>query len=138
MFLAVGGILATVFCWGLPTDLGIDRHRLELVGEVTAAEQMPTRRIHRQPATRIAYRYVVAGRAYADEQLSIDAGLVAAVQQPGARVALEVDRRRPERMRIAGTERSVFGRGGALVLVVPLPGLVLLPGAGVMAWQGRR
>ncbi len=138
VFLAVGGILATVFCWGLPTDLGIERRPLELVGEVAEAELMSTRRINRKPATRIAYRYVVDGVTYADEQLSIDPGLVLAVQQPGARVALQVDRLQPARVRIAGTTRSTFGWGGALTLVFPALGLGLIAGAGVMAWRARR
>lgn len=137
MFVVIGGVLATVFCWGLPTDWGIERHKLELTGEVTQAAIAEGRRISRKPATRIEYRYVVDGVAYADDLLTIDRGLVAAVQQPGARVALEVDREAPARSRIAGTTRSVFGWGGALTLVFPLFGLALLAGAGVMALRGR-
>jgi hypothetical protein len=137
VFLLVGSVLATVFCWGLPTDWGIERRKLELTGEVTQAAIAEGRRINRKPATRIEYRYVVDGVAYADDLLTIDRGLVAAVQQPGARVALEVDREAPARSRIAGTTRSVFGWGGALTLVFPLFGLALLAGAGVMALRGR-
>ncbi len=136
-FLVIGSVLATVFCWGLPTDWGIERRKLELVGEVTQAAIAEGRRINRKPATRIAYRYVVDGVAYEDDLLTIDAGLVAAVQQPGARVALQVDREVPTRSRIAGTTRSIFGWGGALMLVFPLLGLVILTGAGVMALRGR-
>ncbi len=136
-FIVIGSVLATVFCWGLPTDLAIERRKLEVVGEVTQAAIAEGRRINRKPATRIEYRYVVDGVAYEDDLLTIDAGLVAAVQQPGARVALEVDREAPARSRIAGTTRSIFGWGGALTLVFPLLGLGILTGAGVMALRRR-
>ncbi len=137
VFLAVSGLIATVFCQGLPTDQCIERRTLEIVGEVTGAELMSTRRINRRSATRIAYRDVVDGVAYADEQLTIDPGLVQAVRQPLARMALQVDRLHPERVRIAGTARSTFGWGGASTLLVPLLGLGLVGAAGVMALRTR-
>jgi Protein of unknown function (DUF3592) len=138
VFLIVGGILGTVFCWGLPTDIGIERRPLALVGEVTQVELLPSRRINRKPATRISYRYRVDGVAHDDELLTIDAGLIAAVQRPGATVALQVDRAHPERSRIEGTMRAIFGWGGALTLLMPLLGLLLLATAGVLALRARR
>lgn len=137
MFLVIGGILATVFCWGLPTDIGIERRPLALVGEVTQVELLPTRRINRKPATRIHYRYVVDGVAYADELLTIDAGLIDGVKRPAATVALQVDRQHPERSRIEGTMRAIFGWGGALTLAVPGLGLGLLLTAAVLALRAR-
>jgi hypothetical protein len=136
-FLLVGGAIATVFCWGLPTDIAISMRPLAITGDVVRAELEPGIRINRRMATRITYRYVVAGRSYVDDILTVDADLVRAASAQGARVALEVDRESPKRSRVAGDTRSLFGWFGAFTLVVPLVGVVQLAVAAVLALRAR-
>ncbi len=138
LFLLIGGVIATVFCWGLPTDIAIERRLLAVNGDVVAVEMAEGVRINRRQATRVRYRYVVAGQSYDDDLLTIDKTFLQAVRQPGARVALEVDSAAPQRVRVAGGTHSSFGWFGALTLIVPLIGVGLLGVATTIAVRGTR
>lgn len=138
LFLLIGGVLSTVFCWGLPTDFAISQRTLEVTAQVERAELDTQMRINRKHPTRIAYRYVVDGRTYTDDVLTIDEQLVREASAPGTPLALEVDRAAPQRSRVVGTTRSLFGWLGAVTLLVPLVGLVQLAVAAVQMLKGRR
>jgi Protein of unknown function (DUF3592) len=135
VFVAVGGLLLTLFAWGVPTDWRIDKNQLLVPCIVETSEKDPTRRVGRRPVQRIGYRYTVDGRTYRDELVTVDAALVAALT-PGAQGRLEVNAEAPEESRLAGQRVARFGPWGLLLGLVPVLGVALLLGALRLRFRG--
>jgi len=74
-----------------------------------------------QPVSANHYEYSVAGRSFRGTSYSTGDSAAA-----GATVPVEYDASRPERSRIAGMRRAMFGPGAALANLFPLIGLILL------------
>jgi hypothetical protein len=79
------------------------------------------------------YEYSVAGRSF--HGISYTTGSAAG---PGASVTVEYDPAQPERSRIAGMRRSLFGPAAALAILFPLIGLVLVILAGRIGAKRNR
>lgn len=135
IFFVVGSLLLTLFAWGVPTDFRIDKNQRELAGVVETSETDPTRRISRRPVQRIGYHYVVEGKSYRGELVTVNQNLVTALQ-PGATVRLEVNAQAPEESRLVGQRLARFGPWGLLLGVFPLIGVALLL-TGAYYWLPR-
>jgi hypothetical protein len=129
MFLVIGSILTTVFCWGLPPDIGIDLHTQRLQGVVTGAALDLNMTINSRHPLRIAYSYRLAGKTFSDDHATIDEDFQEAYGAAGLKVPLEIDSERPEWSRIEGTRHATFGYFGLFMLLFPLVGLATLTAA---------
>jgi hypothetical protein len=120
-FLLVGGILSTVFLWGLPVDLALALQHETVQAEVLSRAVDLSVRINREHPTRVQVAFVHAGERHEaevgtlDEELLGDAG-------PGDTVTLEVFPPHPAWARLEGATANLMGYGAVFVLLFPLLG----------------
>lgn len=136
VFGVVGGILLTVFGWGVPTDYRIDQSGATATGVVERVTVDPTRRKYRVPMTRLDYRFAIDGREYRGEHWTIDEAFLE--RHPvGATPTIELNGADPSESRLAGTRLATFGPWGLLTGLWPALGVGLLVFAFVLFLRER-
>lgn len=125
IFTAIGCILSTVSCWGLPVDLALAFTGKEAQATVLSTELNRNVRINHQHPTRIRFRYQVDGKSFDGESSTLDADLLRAAES-GAGIPIEVLPSQPSFARVKGTTYSSFGYAVCFVLIFPLLGGALL------------
>lgn len=93
---------------------GQTRGRVIRVDDTGASE-------NKQPVRKHHYEYSVAGRTLTGTSYATGGGA-----SEGEEVTVEYDEGTPERSRIAGMRRAMFGPGAAFVVIFPLVGAVIL------------
>lgn len=124
-FFGLGSILATVFCWGLPTDVAIAFAGKETQGEVLSFELNTSMAVNDAHPTLVRFRYQVDGVSHVDATNTFDEAYIAAAQE-GRPVPVEYLPSRPEWGRLRGESRALFGYVGTFTLLFPTIGLGLL------------
>jgi len=116
-FLALGLVLSTVFCWGLPVDAAIGISHQESWGTIVSAQTDPGVKVNGQRPTRVRFRYEAGGTQWTGESnsLSIRPGQSGPVQ-------VEYASLNPAWGRLTGETYATFGYLGALSLILPLLG----------------
>jgi len=89
-------------------------------GRVTRIESTGAS-VNEQPVEAYHYEYSVAGRTLTGTSYATGGGA-----PEGAEITVEYDEGTPERSRIEGMRRAVFGPGAILVVIFPLVGFVVL------------
>lgn len=116
-FLAIGLILSTVFCWGLPVDLAITLGRRVTGGTILSAETNRSMKINGRRPTHVRFQYEAGGTRWEGESNSLDI-------RPGRTgpVDIEYSALNPAWGRMAGETYSMFGYLGLLALLFPAVG----------------
>lgn len=124
IFLAIGLLLSTIFCWGIPVDLTIALDGQKLQGEVVSAEPDLSTTINGVHPTLVRFTYRAGGERMAGSTSLMGEEVRQLVA--GAPIALEVARGRPAWSRVAGGTWGFFGYWGAFTLFFPLLGGLLV------------
>ncbi|EYF01639.1 DUF3592 domain-containing protein [Chondromyces apiculatus] len=124
-FMAMGGLMSVIFCWGLPVDVALALGGRRAQGTVETTRLNTKVSINGEHPTEIAFRYEVGGKAYRAESSTLDGSIVSAARGGGP-VPVEILPVHPQWARVQGTSVSPFGLLGLLVLVFPVVGAGLL------------
>lgn len=119
--LALGLVLATIFCWGLPVDLAISLSKRETVGTILHAETNLGTKIGGRRPTLVRFEYEGGGSRWQGESNSFEIQ----AEQTGP-VAVEYAALNPSWGRLAGETYGTFGYLGLFTLIFPLLGGLLL------------
>jgi hypothetical protein len=113
-----------IFFWvfGLQADLSFATFHVDgrANGRVTRIESTGASE-NKQPVQKHHYEYSVAGRTLTGTSYATGGALA-----EGEQVTVEYDEGSPERSRIEGMRRAMFGPGAMVVVIFPLVGFVLL------------
>jgi hypothetical protein len=124
IFLGVGLILSTVFCWSLPVDLTLAFTGKPHTGVVLSARTDFNASINGVHPLLVRYSYSTPEGTFEDEADVMGADYPEL--PPGEPIPLEVSSVRPQWSRVAGSTHGFFGYFGAFTLFFPLLGAALL------------
>jgi hypothetical protein len=123
-FLGHGGIMTTVFSWGLPVDIALDLDGATVDARITGVDHDTSVKLNKKRATKITYAYTAGGEPHEGSFHTIDPKLTTSIV--GARLPLEVWPTLPSWSRAKGQRNCFFGYFGLLLALEPLarfPGL---------------
>lgn len=132
IFLGVGTLISSIFCWGLPGDLALAAAATPAQASVVSTEIVNNVKVNGAHPTLLKFRYRVAGENYDGESSTLDSSLRRLPK--GAAVSIEYLPFAPRIARIVGTTRSMMGYTPVFVLIFPLVGAGLAFGA----WRSNR
>jgi hypothetical protein len=121
IFLAVGLLVSSIFCWALPIDIALAFTGEPSTGTVLRTEIQTSVEVNGAHPILIHYRYRVGSETFEGSSPTLDAALLVRAQ-PGASVKLEVLPFAPSLSRIEGETYSPFGYFVVFVLLFPVIG----------------
>ena len=124
-FLGIGSILATVFCWGLPTDVAIDVAGRETDAELVSSNVDTSMTVNGAHPTTVRFRYLVDGVPHEDATNTFDTEHLLAASE-GRPLRVEYLPAHPQWARLKGESRALFGYFGSFTLLFPSIGALLL------------
>lgn len=127
-FFAIGTILSTVFCWGLPVDLMLAQEHAEVAGMTDDVAINRHVMVNHEHPFLIRYHYAVDGQTYDGSVNTFDEDLVNQAKMTH-QVAVEFAPSRPSWNRLKGTTYASFGYWGLFTLLFPAIGLAFFAGA---------
>ncbi len=130
IFLLIGGVLSTVFCWGLPGELAITLAGRRATGTIERTELQRNVTINGRHPTAIAFTF----EGHSGESSTLEPGALSA----GDVVEVEYVPWRPAWARVRGGTYGSFPVWVAFVLLFPLVGLGALFGAVRSKQRDRR
>lgn len=128
IFLLVGLVVSSIFCWALPIDIALAFTGVSATGTVLRTEIQTNVTVNNVHPILIHYRYRAGSETFEGSSPTLDAALLARAQ-PGASVKLEVLPFAPAFSRIEGETYSPFGYFVVFVLLFPIIGGALFIGA---------
>jgi hypothetical protein len=119
--LAIGLIISTVFCWGLPVDVAIAMSQRDTTGTILSASPNSSVRTGGRRATSVHFQYEAGGSQWEGESNSFEI-------RPGqtGNMRIEYAAMNPSWGRIAGETYSAFGYLAILTLLFPAIGGLIL------------
>ncbi|MBS2023790.1 MAG: DUF3592 domain-containing protein [Deltaproteobacteria bacterium] len=136
IFLLMGALFTFIFARGLAADFGILYGSREVEGVVTKAELDRSMRVnHRHPFV-IDVRYRVDGIEHSASCSALIGPLLET--RVGDRVPVEVSTLNPEWARVRGSDASLTGKWGGLILLFPAVGLFVVVGTLTTRKKRRR
>lgn len=123
-FLGHGGIMTTVFSWGLPVDIALDLDGATVDARITGVDHDTSVKLNKKRATKITYAYTAGGEPHEGSFHTIDPKLTTSIV--GARLPLEVWPTLPSWSRAKGQRNCFFGYFVLLLALEPLAGGPLL------------
>ncbi|AKT40402.1 DUF3592 domain-containing protein [Chondromyces crocatus] len=132
-FLVIGTVMSTVFCWRLPMDVALDVSGVRVQGTVVRTEVNHSVSINHRNPTEITFSYRVGRSTYEATSSTLESQMILAARE-GAVVPVQVFPLVPAWARVQGTTASSFGYFGALTLIFPSLGTVLM----IAALRGLR
>jgi hypothetical protein len=124
-FLAIGGVLATVFGWRLPEDVAISLGGHASTARVVDTEVEDNVTINGRHPMLIRFRYDVDGRQHEEWSRALDRAIITGAQ-PGTDVPIEVASLNSGWARVRGTTASMMGLWGLSFLLGPTVGALLI------------
>jgi hypothetical protein len=133
IFLAVGTLMSSIFCWGLPLDVALATMGTAAQATVIGTETVSNVEVNGAHPTRIRFRYRAGGQTYEGDSSTLDSS-IRRTARAGEPVGIDVLGFAPGVARVTGTTLSTMGYAGVFVLIFPTVGAVFAFGA----WRSNR